>query len=140
MNNNPTLPSKPNLLEQVRQQNRLKNYSIRTENAHVQWIRQYINFHELRHPQQMGTSEIKAFIRKEKLGVFAAGMMKSVRHLDETMAIASTTMIYTHVMHKRTGGIRSALTNHALPQIHHSPFRPLSAIIPLYSNLRLSGF
>ncbi len=42
------------LLDQVRDVVRKKHYSIRTEQAYVQWIRQFILFHNKRHPKDMG--------------------------------------------------------------------------------------
>jgi len=50
------------LLDQVRQVIRLKHYSIRTEEAYVMWIRRYILFHNKRHPQEMGATEIEEFL------------------------------------------------------------------------------
>lgn len=50
------------LLDQVRQAIRVKHYSIRTEEAYVNWIKRYILFHNKRHPQEMGVSEIEAFL------------------------------------------------------------------------------
>ena len=50
------------LLDQVRHRIRLKHYSIRTEQAYVDWIRRYIHFHGKRHPSAMGASEIEAFL------------------------------------------------------------------------------
>lgn len=41
---------------------RLKHYSIRTEEAYVNWIRRYILFHDKQHPGEMGPDEIEAFL------------------------------------------------------------------------------
>jgi len=43
------------LLDRVRWHLRVKRYSIRTEQAYVDWIRRFILFHNKRHPDQMGT-------------------------------------------------------------------------------------
>jgi len=51
----------PKLLEQVRERIRLKHYSIRTEQAYLNWVRNYILLHKKRHPQEMGKSEIISF-------------------------------------------------------------------------------
>jgi hypothetical protein len=40
----------------------LKHYSYSTEQTYVNWNRRYILFHNKRHPQEMGTAEIKAFL------------------------------------------------------------------------------
>jgi len=49
---------KKKLLDQVRDVIRLKHYSIRTEEAYVNWIRRYILFHNKRHPKEMVSREI----------------------------------------------------------------------------------
>jgi len=50
------------LLDQVRDIIRLKHYSIRTEKAYLNWIRRFILFHNKRHPKEMGSYEIEAFL------------------------------------------------------------------------------
>jgi hypothetical protein len=52
----------PRLLDRVRWHLRVKHYSIRTEQAYVDWIRRYILFHRKRHPSEMGEEEIRAFL------------------------------------------------------------------------------
>ena len=52
----------PRLLDQVREVIRIRHYSIRTEEAYVQWIRRFILFHGKRHPREMGASELTAFL------------------------------------------------------------------------------
>jgi hypothetical protein len=50
------------LLDQLRDAIRLKHYSIRTEQAYVGWLKRYICFHGVRHPAEMGASEVEAFL------------------------------------------------------------------------------
>jgi hypothetical protein len=50
------------LLDQVRDAIRLKHYSIRTEESYVTWIKRYILFHNKRHPKEMTTAAIEAFL------------------------------------------------------------------------------
>jgi integron integrase len=50
------------LLDQVRDAIRMKHYAYRTEETYVQWIRRFILFHNKRHPKDMGTPEIEAFL------------------------------------------------------------------------------
>jgi integron integrase len=52
----------PRLLDRVRHKCRLLHYSVRTEEAYVQWIRRFILFHRKRHPAEMGVPEIEAFL------------------------------------------------------------------------------
>ena len=52
----------PKLLEKFRERLRVKHYSLRTEDAYLRWVRRYIYFHGKRHPQEMGGSEVEAFL------------------------------------------------------------------------------
>ena len=45
------------LMDQVRDVLRKQHYSIRTEQAYVDWIKRYTFFHDKRHPQEMGAAE-----------------------------------------------------------------------------------
>ena len=58
-----TTSRQPRLLERVREAIRTRHYSRRTEKAYVAWIKRYIFFlHGKRHPAEMGTPEITAFV------------------------------------------------------------------------------
>ncbi len=50
------------LLDQYRDKIRLKQYSFRTEKTYIHWVRQYILFHNKRHPNEMRAPEINQFI------------------------------------------------------------------------------
>jgi integron integrase len=41
---------------------RTRHYSIRTEQAYLDWARRFILFHDKRHPQEMGVVEVEAFL------------------------------------------------------------------------------
>ena len=58
----PAVASSPKLLDRVRWHLRVKHYSIRTEQAYVDWIRRFILFHHKRHPNEMGEKEITEFL------------------------------------------------------------------------------
>ena len=50
------------LLDQVRDAIRLKHYSYSTEKTYVHWAKRYILFHNKRHPAEMATGEVEAFL------------------------------------------------------------------------------
>ena len=52
----------PRLLDQVREATRRMHYSIRTEDAYVQWTKRFILFHGKRHPLEMGEAEVVEFL------------------------------------------------------------------------------
>jgi len=52
----------PKLLERMRIHLRMRHYSIRTEEAYIDWARRFILFHgKRRHTQDMGAVEVGAF-------------------------------------------------------------------------------
>jgi integron integrase len=59
---NPTAPREPRLLDRLRQEIRVRHYSIRTERSYVDWVRRFIVFHGKRHPGEMGEQEVAAFL------------------------------------------------------------------------------
>lgn len=50
------------LLEQVRRRIRARHLSRRTEQAYTHWIKRYIFFHGKRHPADMNSPDIEAFL------------------------------------------------------------------------------
>ena len=53
---------KPKLLDQVRNVIRRRHYSIRTEQAYVDWIKRFIIYHNKRHPAEMAEEEVAQFL------------------------------------------------------------------------------
>ena len=53
---------KPKLLDQVRNIIRRKHYSIRTEQAYVDWIKRFIIYHNKCHPAEMAEEEVAQFL------------------------------------------------------------------------------
>ena len=56
-----TVPA-PRLLDQVRARARYRHFSVRTESAYVGWIKRFILFHDKRHPRDLGTRDVEAFL------------------------------------------------------------------------------
>lgn len=54
--------SQPRLLDRVRDAIRTRHYSYRTEQAYVYWVKDFVRFHGLRHPERMGEVEIARFL------------------------------------------------------------------------------
>jgi integron integrase len=50
------------LLDRVRDEIRLRHYSIRTETAYVDWIRRFVVFHGKRHPDSLGAAQVQEFL------------------------------------------------------------------------------
>jgi len=85
------------LLDQVRDLLRLKHYSIRTEEAYVAWIRQYILFHNTRHPKDMGTPEIQAFLTH-------LAVERKVAASTQNQALSALMFLYRNVLRQELHG------------------------------------
>jgi len=54
--------TKPKLLDLLREQIRLKHYSIRTEKTYSYWTKQYVYYFNKKYPTEMGSDEINKFL------------------------------------------------------------------------------
>ncbi|MFT5461063.1 MAG: integron integrase [Myxococcota bacterium] len=83
----PPLP----LLEQVRRAIRVRQYSPRTEEAYVSWIRRFILYHGKRHPREMGHAECTAFLSH-------LATDRQVAASTQNQALAALLFLYRHVL------------------------------------------
>nr|WP_298171183.1 integron integrase [uncultured Pseudomonas sp.] len=82
---------KPKLLDQLRQQIRLRNYSIRTETVYAEWVKRYIRFHHYRHPAEMAAPEIEAFLTHLAVNRNVAGSTQN-------QALAALLFLYKEIL------------------------------------------
>ncbi len=83
----------PKLLDRVREASRLRHYSRRTEEAYVSWIRRFIVFQGLRHPRDLGESEVTAFLSR----LAADGLSASTQN----QALAALLFLFDVVLGRR---------------------------------------
>jgi integron integrase len=88
----------PKLLDRVRTTLRIKHYSIRTEEAYVNWIRRFILFHNKRHPKDMGAREIEAFLTH-------LAVDRQVAASTQNQALNALLFLYRHVLQIDPGPI-----------------------------------
>lgn len=91
----PVIPSsqKPKLLDQVRIYLRTKHYSLRTEEAYIDWIKRFIFFHNKRHPKDMGHIEIGAFLSD-------LAIKKRVSASTQNQALNALVFLYRNILEK----------------------------------------
>ena len=86
--------SSPKLLDRVRWHLRVKHYSIRTEQAYVDWIRRYILFHGKRHPNEMGERQITQFLTH-------LAVDKHVAASTQNQAFSALLFLYQQVLERK---------------------------------------
>jgi integron integrase len=91
---NATVASSPRLLDRVRWHLRVKHYSIRTEQAYVDWIRRFILFHRKRHPDEMAEREITDFLTH-------LAVEKHVAASTQNQAFAALLFLYHQVLNRK---------------------------------------
>lgn len=84
------------LLAQVRDVIRRKHYSIRTEQAYLQWIKRFILFHGKRHPEAMGAAEVEAFLSHLALKLEVAAATQN-------QALNAIVFLYKQVLQRELG-------------------------------------
>jgi len=80
------------LLDQYLDAIRVKQYSARTGETYMQWVREYILYHNKRHPKEMSETEINQFIS------YLVGERK-VSASTQNQAISAILFLYRHVLH-----------------------------------------
>lgn len=107
----PSAPRK--LLDQVRDRLRALHYSLRTEDAHVFWIRRYILFHGKRHPRELGGADAEAFLT-------ALAVERRVSASTQNQALVAILFLYREVLQTelpRLDGITRAKRPVRLPVV-----------------------
>lgn len=82
----------PRLLEQMRDSLRVRHYSLRTEEAYLDWTRRFILFHDKRHPKEIDAAEVQAFLTH-------LAVERNVSPSTQNQAKAALLYLYRDVLH-----------------------------------------
>jgi site-specific recombinase XerD len=52
----------PGLIQRYREELQTRHYARRTVKTYEQWLRRFLRFHLMRHPREMGSAEVNAFL------------------------------------------------------------------------------
>ncbi len=88
-------------LQQVRNAIRVRHYSVRTEQAYVDWTRRFILFHGKRHPNELGESEVGRFLTW-------LAVERNVAPSTQNQALNALVFLYRHVIDRPLGDITNA--------------------------------
>ena len=106
-------PGSPRLLDRLRAAIRVRHYSRRTETAYVGWVRRYIHFHGIRHPDELGSVEVVEFLSDLALN---GGVSASTQN----QALAALLFLYRKVLGRDLEGLDGAVrarTSRRLPVV-----------------------
>ena len=93
---------KPRLLAQVQGRMRARHLSPRTERASVGWIIRYIRYHGTRHPNELGETEIIAFLTH-------LAAEQRVSRSTQMQALSALLLLYREVLGTPVGDLRRVL-------------------------------
>lgn len=82
---------RPRLLDRLRAAMRIRHYSPRTEAAYIGWVRRFVRYHGLRHPNELGPDAIAAFLTH-------LATDGKVSASTQNQALAALLFLYAHVI------------------------------------------
>ena len=118
-------------LSGLQEEMRMRGYSIRTEKTYLYWIKAFINFHDKRHPETMGTEEVTQFL------TFLANQ-RNVAINTQKIALNALAYLYQKHLHHELGdlGFCYATKQRHLPTVL-SPLEISSILNQLHGRDRL---
>jgi integron integrase len=86
-------PSEPlaGLLTAVRERMRTRHLALRTEQAYLQWLQRYVDFHGDRHPRELGAGEVERFLTH-------LAVHRKVSAATQNQALQALLFVYRHVL------------------------------------------
>jgi integron integrase len=94
------MPPSP-LLESLRDVIRRKHYSIRTEHSYVNWVKDYVRFHRLRHPRTMDETHVVEYLTH-------LAVHRNVSASTQNQALNALVFLYKHVLNAPLGSLAGA--------------------------------
>lgn len=124
-------PRQKKLLEQVQDLLRIMEYAKRTEQTYIHWIRRFILFHDKRHPREMGTPEVKAFLTH-------LAAHERVAASTQNQALCAVNFLYRYLL--RNDEVAEQLSRLYVKRPQHLPtilaqeevYTLLDAVVPAY--------
>ena len=79
------------LIARARARIRAKHYSFQTEKAYLQWIGRYVEFHDYRHPRELGAKDLEQFLTM-------LAVQRRVSASTQNQALAAILFLYREVL------------------------------------------
>ena len=102
----------PGLIQRYREELQVRHYARRTVKTYEQWLRRFLRFHSLRHPREMGSVEVNAFLTHLAVDL-------QVSPSTQNQALAALLFLYRELLERdlELDGIVRARTRRRLPVV-----------------------
>lgn len=90
------------LSERLREALRSRHYSRRTEETYISWVKRFLYFHNLRHPNEMAEDEINKFLSH-------LALKEKVSASTQNQALSALLFLYRFVLKKEVGKLDSLI-------------------------------
>lgn len=102
----------PGLIQRYRELLQARHYARRTVKAYEQWLRRFLRFHQLRHPREMVSDEVNAFLTH-------LAVKEQVSASTQNQALAALLFLYRDLLERELEleGVVRARTNHRIPVV-----------------------
>ncbi|OED44802.1 integrase [Chromatiales bacterium (ex Bugula neritina AB1)] len=88
-------------MEQVRNTLRVKRYSLQTEKSYSYWIRHFIRYHKMKHPEQLGPDHVIQFLTY-------LAVQRQVSAATQNQALNALNFLYTQIIGRPLGDVTKA--------------------------------
>lgn len=105
-------PRAPGLIQRYREELQTRHYARRTVRTYEQWLRRFLRFHGMRHPREMGSAEVNAFLSH-------LAVTEQVSASTQNQALAALLFLYRDLLERdlELEGVVRARTRQRLPVV-----------------------
>ena len=103
-------PKPKRLEQQLREALRARGCSLATEQAYWMWVRQFILFHEKRHPREMGAGEVQEFLTH-------LAVDRELRGSSQSQCLNALVFLYKQVMGVPLGDVSTFVKAHRVKKM-----------------------
>ena len=102
----------PGLIQRYREELQVRHYARRTVQTYEQWLRRFLRFHSLRHPREMGSAEVNAFLSHLAVDL-------NVSPSTQNQALSALLFLYRELLERdlELDGVVRARTRRRLPVV-----------------------
>lgn len=102
----------PGLIQRYREELQVRHYARRTVKTYEQWLRRFLRFHRMRHPREMGSAEVNAFLSH-------LAVSEQVSASTQNQALAALLFLYRDLLESdlEIDGVVRARTRQRLPVV-----------------------